>query len=205
MLGLSAALHGLAMIVVPDNGSRSPPPARQEKIVSTFIMVKTGTPPPAKAPSIPAEKKIAEKQKPTEPRMELPPIQEALASKELREGAAAPEGEAGSGGTNEAAPEGEAVADRDYEALLAYIKDFINKNLIYPPMARRRNIQGLVVVQFEVESNGSLAAIMVDHSSGSSILDNAAVLLIKKMYPLNNAAIPRKLALKVNIDYKLTE
>ena len=41
--------------------------------------------------------------------------------------------------------------------------------------------------------------------SGSSIPDNAAVSLIKKTSPLKNIRIKRKLALTVNIDYKLTE
>ncbi|MDR2785187.1 MAG: TonB family protein [Treponema sp.] len=220
MLGLSAALHGLVMIGVPDNDFRTLPPARQEKIVSTLTMIKAGTPLPAEAQSTPTEKKIVEKL--VEPRLELPPVQETLQetvnSEEIQEddeaqersndtgnNTEAPEGEAGEGGANEAVPEGGAVTGREYEALLAYIKNFINKNLVYPPMARRRNIEGVVTVRFEIESNGRLAAIMVDHSSGSSILDNAAVTLIEKMHSLNNTAIKRKLALRVNIEYKLTE
>jgi outer membrane biosynthesis protein TonB len=45
----------------------------------------------------------------------------------------------------------------------------------------------------------------VNHSSGSSILDNAAVSLVKKIRPIENIATKGKLSLSVNIDYKLTE
>jgi protein TonB len=216
MLGLSATLHGLVMIGVPGKGFRTTPPAGQEKIVSTLTMIKAGTPPPAKAPSTPTEKKVVEKT--VEPQPELPPVQETVDSEETQEddevqersndtgnNAEAPEGETGESGINEAVPEGGAITGHEYETLLAYIKDFISKNLVYPPMARRRNIEGVVTVCFEIESNGGLAAVTVNHSSGSSILDKAAVSLIEKMYPLNNTTIKRKLALKVNIEYKLTE
>jgi protein TonB len=220
MLCLSAALHGLVMIGIADKGFYVSPPAGQEKNVSTLIMIKAGTPQPANTQSTPVEKKIIEK--PVEPEPELLPVQETVQeiidSEDAREddeaqersndtgnNAEEPEGEAGEGGTNEAVPEGGTVIDHEYEALLVYIKDFIGKNLVYPPMARRRNIQGVVAVYFEIERNGSLAAVTVDHSSGSSILDNAAVSLIEKMYPLNNTKIKRKLNLRVNIEYKLTE
>jgi outer membrane biosynthesis protein TonB len=56
-----------------------------------------------------------------------------------------------------------------------------------------------------IERNGDLAAITADHSSGSSILDNAAVSFIKKIHPLENLALNRTLALNVNIAYELTE
>jgi protein TonB len=216
MLGLSATLHGLVMIGVPGKGFRTPPPTGQEKNVSTLTMIKAGTPPPAKAQSKPTEKKIVENL--IEPQPELPPVQETVNREEIREddeaqersndtrnNPEAPEGEAGEDETNEAVPEGGAITGREYEALLAYIKDFISKNLVYPPMARRRNIEGVVAVYFEIESNGGLAAITVNHSSGSSILDKAAVSLIEKMNPFNNTRIKRKMALRVNIEYKLTE
>jgi TonB family protein len=89
--------------------------------------------------------------------------------------------------------------------LLAYIKEFIDDNLVYPPMARRRNIEGIVGISFEIKTNGELVSVSVHDPSGSSILDNAAVSLINKIRPLENMAIKRKLALRVNIEYKLTE
>jgi TonB family protein len=60
-------------------------------------------------------------------------------------------------------------------------------------------------VCFAIERNGVIVSVSADRSSGSSILDNAAVSLIKKIPPLKNLIPNRKLTLKVNIDYKLTE
>jgi protein TonB len=88
---------------------------------------------------------------------------------------------------------------------LAYVKDFIDKNLIYPPMARRRNVEGVVGVYFEIEQNGGPDTVRVDHSSGSSLLDNAAVLLVKKLRPPEHTTHMRTVALRVNITYELTE
>jgi protein TonB len=168
-------------------------------------------------------------EKPVEPPPEPIPIQEVASSEkaqeddeaqetsndagnnaEAQEGNGETQGNGNETGNNEDVQGGETeeagtLTDREYEALLAYIKDFINKNLVYPPMARRRNIQGIVAVYFEIERNGGLVSVSVDGSSGSSILDNAAVSLIKKIHLLENMTMERKLALRVNIDYKLTE
>jgi protein TonB len=214
MIGFSAALHGLVLLGTAKNGFRAPVPVLKRQLVSTIKMIKiTKAAPSSKntTPKKPQKKKLVEKtsEKPVEPQPELFPVQETANREDSRDEGETQENDNDTG-NNEEAQEGETVeadtvTDREYEALLAYIKNFINKNLVYPPMARRRNIEGVVTVRFEIESNGRLAAILVDHSSGSSILDNAAVTLIDKMRSLNNTAIKRKLALRVNIEYKLTE
>ncbi|MDR1587621.1 MAG: energy transducer TonB [Treponema sp.] len=109
------------------------------------------------------------------------------------------------GRTAEGVPEGGTVTDREHEALLAYIRDFIDKNLVYPAMARRQNVEGVVGVSFEIGRSGGPGAVTVDHSSGSSILDNAAVSLVKKIHPPENLTLNKTLALRVNIAYELTE
>jgi protein TonB len=215
MIGLSAALHGLALISVPGDGFRAQPPARELQFVPTLKMIKVGTEPQRAAPSTPIEKKIVEK--PTEPTPEIPSIVETeeTASREaVREDGDAEGGdsghdegvqEGGEGWATEGVPEGGTMTDREYEALLRYIKDFIEKNMVYPPMARRRNVEGVAGVHFEIERGGGITSITVDRSSGSSILDNAAVSLVKKIHPPENLTLNRTLALRVNIEYKLTE
>ncbi|MDR2434388.1 MAG: TonB family protein [Treponema sp.] len=215
MIGLSAALHGLALIGVPGDRFRTQPPAKEAQLVQTLKIIKVGTRPPTNAPDTPQEKKVIEKTVETAP--EVPPIEEVeetVSREEVREDGGhdeeTREGEVGEGRATEGLPESKAEEDgtmtnREYEALLAYIKDFVDKNLVYPPMARRRNIEGVVGVHFEIESNGGLVAVMVDHSSGSSILDNAAVSLVKKMHPSENVTLNKTLALRVNIAYELTE
>jgi protein TonB len=207
MIGLSVALHSLALIGMPGGGFRSQTPDQEDRLVQTVKMIRVETRPPTNPPQ---EKKVLEK--PAGPLPEIRPAQETVPGEETRENDEAQK--IGNNiGYNEAMPEsGDAesegdrtLADREYDALLAYVKNFIDKNLVYPPMARRRNIEGIVGVSFEIERTGGIAAITVAHSSGSSILDNAAVSLVKKMHPLKNIMIKRELALRVNIEYKLTE
>ncbi|MDR0759330.1 MAG: TonB family protein [Treponema sp.] len=199
MIGLSAVLHGLVMIGVSGSDFRTPSPVPENQFVSTIKMVKVGTKPQREAPSKPIEKKIVEK--PIEAPPEPLPVQEIVHNEEVQEGDGT---QAYDTGNNEG-QEGGTVTDREYEALLAYIKEFINQNLVYPPMARRRNIQGIVSVYFDIEKNGQFVSVSVSRSSGSSILDNAAVSLIKKIPPLENLALNRTLALNVNIAYELTD
>jgi protein TonB len=223
MLGLSAAFHGLVMIGMEGSGFRTPSPASEDQFVSTLRIIQVATAPQKNTPSTPLEKRTVEKSAEIPP--ELPPVQETAFHEEAQEGQETQEGESGNNeaqeggetqessnttGNHEEVPQGEAgeggtLADREHEALLAYIKEFIDKNLVYPPMARRRNIQGVVSVHFEIERNGELVSVSAGRSSGSSILDNAAVSLIKKIPPLENLTLDRALALNVNIAYELTE
>jgi protein TonB len=219
MIGLSAALHGLALISVSGNSFRAQPPAQEVQIVQTLRMIKVGTTPQKTAPSTQIEKKVVEKI--IEHTPEVPSIEKAVETEEAvphkttpgdgaeeRDGGHDEETQKGGGGEGwetEGAPEGGTMTDREYEALLAYIKDFIEKNLVYPQMARRRNVEGVVGVSFEIERDGGIAAIAVDRSSGNSILDNAAMSLVNRIHLLENVTIKRKLVLRVNIEYKLTE
>ncbi|MDR1247851.1 MAG: energy transducer TonB [Treponema sp.] len=209
----------MALISVPGDGFRTQPPAQEVQFIQTLKMIKVGTRPQKAAPSRPIEKESVEKI--VEPTPETPLIEEVVETEEtfreavredgdVEEGdrgyeEEAREGEGGEGWATEGVPEGGTMTDREYEALLGYIKDFIEKKLVYQPMARRRNLEGVVGVHFEIERNGGLAAITVERSSGSSILDNAAVSLVKKIHPPENLTLNRTLALMVNVTYELTE
>jgi TonB family protein len=221
MLCLSAALHGFAIIGMTEIGFRSPSPLSEAPLVSTIKMIKAGIRPPATAssppslPNKPVEKKTVKE--PAEPEPELPPeipaVEETAHSGEMREETGteavtegADSGEVPeSGAAEDGIKDGGTITDREYEALLAYIKDFIDKNLVYPQMARRRNIEGVVAVRFEIGASGAIGFVVVDRSSGSSLLDNAAVSLIEKIHPPANLTLNRTLALNVNITYELTE
>jgi protein TonB len=226
MIGLSAAFHSLVLVSVPGDGFRTPSSAQEDKIVSTIRMIKFETPPPVNTPDKPQEKEAVEKT--VEPLPEIPPVREAAPGEEVREDDETQDRDTGNNEealegsetqgqeksndnrNNEVLQEGRtegsgATTDSEYEALLAYIKDFISNNLVYPPIARRRNIQGTVGISFEIETNGELVSVSVNGSSGSSVLDNAAVSLVNKIRPFENVTIKRKLTLRVNIEYKLTE
>jgi TonB family protein len=204
MLGLSAALHGLALAGVSGDQPRAPALVTEVQSVSTLKMIKTGTRPRQPTPAKSPEKRIVEKS--VEPPPETIPVEETSDYEDTQnDGLAEYTGEAEGGDDNVNDQDSGAITEREYAALLVYIRDFISKNLVYPAMAKRRNIEGIVGVSFEIESAGGLDAVTVAHSSGSSILDNAAVSLIKKIPPLKNLTLNRTLALNVNIAYELTE
>lgn len=220
MLSLSAVLHGLVLFRVAKNGFQLSSPVLENRFISTIKIIQTGTVLQKNAPVKHQEEASIEKTIETTP--EPLPVQETYYSEETQEyevvqessdttgnneephqdeGGTVNNGEILEGGDGSSEP----VTDREYEALLAYIKEFINKNLVYPPIARQRNVQGVVGVYFEIGESGELVSVTVNHSSGSSILDNAAVSLIRKISPLRNIPIKRTLNLNIRIDYKLTE
>jgi TonB family protein len=86
------------------------------------------------------------------------------------------------------------------------IRTEIEKKKNYPQIARRKGIEGVVRVQFCISNDGGLKGVTIDASSGCPILDNEAVLSVKKASPFS--CIPEELKkegldLKVNIAFKL--
>jgi periplasmic protein TonB len=57
-------------------------------------------------------------------------------------------------------------------------RNFLQENLEYPAKAKRKNIQGIVVVQFIVNTDGSISDISA--ISGPEELQQAAIKVIKK-------------------------
>ena len=61
-------------------------------------------------------------------------------------------------------------------ALMSFLKTHIN----YPRMAKRHRIQGIVMVRFVVEKDGSISAVKVIQSA-DSLLDASAINVVKEM------------------------
>jgi protein TonB len=90
-----------------------------------------------------------------------------------------------------------------YKAMLAAA---IEKNKYYPNQARRRRIEGEVRVAFTILADGSLSEIRLTQSSGSKVLDNAALGAIRKLARVD--PLPRSLEMDrwemiVPLSYKL--
>lgn len=51
---------------------------------------------------------------------------------------------------------------------------------VYPPSARRKGVQGKVMLKVDVSKEGSAREVSVAHSSGSLLLDNAALGAVKR-------------------------
>jgi TonB family protein len=60
--------------------------------------------------------------------------------------------------------------------------------LVYPESARLRGLSGTVRIQLEVGADGRLISVKVGTSSGSALLDRAALALAKSVFPLPNPA-----------------
>lgn len=59
--------------------------------------------------------------------------------------------------------------------------EYINKNMIYPKEAIKKNMQGRTILQFIINKDGSVSDIEVARSSGSELLDNEAIRVVKSM------------------------
>jgi protein TonB len=221
MIGLSLTLHGFVFFGWVGSNPSAPVsgPESQPVVRTRLIRMAKATPQsvsiPVPVPVQQQEQKVVEK-KPVELPPEPVPQQEAGIIGEAHEGDEAHNGDEGmaqgtDGGENgiitgsEYGETGGSRENREYEELLAYISSLIKQNLLYPQMARRRNIEGVVGVRFEIAIDGSLVFVRVNHSSGSSILDKAAVSLIEKICPIKSDEIRKDMALNINITYELTE
>jgi len=64
-----------------------------------------------------------------------------------------------------------------------YIRNLINSRLVYPPMARRMNWSGRVVVAFTIAEDGTIHELRVAESSGFPLLDRGALDTVRDTAP----------------------
>lgn len=72
----------------------------------------------------------------------------------------------------------------------------------YPFAARRRGIEGTVVISVKVNGTGDLIENRIQRSSGSPLLDESALTLIKRVFPYKPGA-GREVELDIPITYRL--
>ncbi len=63
------------------------------------------------------------------------------------------------------------------------IRQRIQEVLMYPPAARKDGIEGKAFVTFTINAHGNVIVVAIARSSGSALLDEAAILAIKKASP----------------------
>lgn len=88
----------------------------------------------------------------------------------------------------------------------AIISSFINKVESikhYPYIARRKGIEGTVLVSVHLNKDGELINLSLKKSSGYDILDISAMELLKKVIPFKHG-YPKDLKIEIPITYKLT-
>jgi protein TonB len=60
----------------------------------------------------------------------------------------------------------------------------INRYKRYPAQARAHKVEGIVSVEFTLDRSGQILSSRVAHSSGSAVLDEEAVALLRRAAPL---------------------
>lgn len=83
------------------------------------------------------------------------------------------------------------------KAHFTYIKKIIEKNIVYPPIARRMGWQGKVVVSFIVCENGRVEDLHIIESSGRPQLDRNAIETVREVEPFPSPPVRVKLVLPV--------
>jgi protein TonB len=86
--------------------------------------------------------------------------------------------------------------------LAARIDAAVEARKVYPEAARRRGTEGSVKLRISVAGDGSLLAAKLAASSGSSLLDRAALDLATEVFPMNNPA-GRSLEFQILVRYSL--
>jgi protein TonB len=90
----------------------------------------------------------------------------------------------------------------DISEILSYLTDKIEALKQYPYLARRKGIEGTVMLFVEIDRLGNLINTKIIRSSGYEILDQSASMLIKKAFPIKHN-FNRDLRVTIPITYKL--
>ena len=92
----------------------------------------------------------------------------------------------------------------DYQRVLSDLRRLVQKSLRYPEVARRKGIEGAVAVQFTMSTEGYAEDMAVSESSGSRILDRAALQSISKIFPYPDPP-ETPLHFTIPVTYRLTK
>lgn len=76
-----------------------------------------------------------------------------------------------------------------------YIKEKIQKQIVYPRIARRRGIQGKTVISFVIQADGSVKDLKIVESSGYDILDRNAIKTVKRAAPFPKPPVSAELVI----------
>ncbi len=100
----------------------------------------------------------------------------------------------------------DATAQNSAEADPIFDAQYLNNPTpIYPRLARSANIQGKVLLNVVVKADGNPTSVEVSRSSGSSLLDNAAIDAVKKWHfiPARKKGRAIEASVVVPIDFKI--
>ena len=84
------------------------------------------------------------------------------------------------------------------------IRSLIEENKKYPFIARRKGIEGKVLLIFTINKKGYLQNIKIEKSSGYAILDKAAIESVKKASPFPELPLKKeRIIMKLSVCFDL--
>lgn len=90
----------------------------------------------------------------------------------------------------------------DITPVIEGIRRRIEEELVYPYMARKKGLQGVVRLTVRLDEEGNLLNVSITESSGHKVLDNAAAALIERIVPYPHD-LGTLLSVEVPIRYSL--
>jgi protein TonB len=174
----------------PKAGPLSPPPGAGKLAEVPASPPVPGQPPPPRAPtSEPAresQRLARPDSSPSPPTPPRPSLREEIARLGTQGssvgGKGVDAGELGDTGTGERIVSLETQSS-EYGSYLADVKRRIERHWEIPPYARQTGLTGKLVVVFSITADGDVAHLEISESSGTSVLDEAAVQAVRAAAP----------------------
>ncbi|MDD5712090.1 MAG: energy transducer TonB [Smithellaceae bacterium] len=102
----------------------------------------------------------------------------------------------GASGTDDPA-RGKSSLDRYLAEHFSYIRDKIQRNIVFPAVAQRMGWQGKVILAFIITSDGAVKDLKITRSSGYPILDRCAVNTVRDTAPFPRPPLEAQLVMPV--------
>jgi protein TonB len=165
----------------PTSPAPVPPQAVAKAEPAPDPMVKTPEPRPAAPDPQPSQTA------PSQPAVSTPPAPQVAVARPLDSMRRQPGGGGGLTGGGRGGVEGNPIPldtpEPKYQDYFNKIRERIKANWIYPRQAGDRGIEGELLIEFHIAKDGRLSHIELRHSSGTTILDDAALTAVKLAQP----------------------
>jgi len=183
------AIDSAPVAAVSPSGEEAPPPVRKS--------VSPARPKPAPSPR--AVKDVPKPTRPTQPRRavekEPAPLAQAGRGSERQNARAGSQG----GARGPAPASGGAEAQNWRGAVLAQLA----RHKQYPSVARDRDVTGIAVVAFTLSASGQVQGVALARGSGSSVLDQATLAMVRNAAPFPPAPAGARLSFTTAVNYSL--
>jgi len=95
------------------------------------------------------------------------------------------------------------IQHTDHQRILSELARLLHERLRYPEAARRKGIEGALAITLTLDTDGNASKVAVSESSGSRILDRAAVRAISDIFPYPDPP-DTPMHFRIPVTYRLT-